>query len=170
MSVYIQGTPRGEQSLMPRCHDDFVDADSPVRALDAFVDTLDLPSLGFAMRDHGTVEELYRNLHNLLPATEAKLRAGRDEVDRNLALMTPLTTLPVDLDAVLARGVDVDAWDEALVGLGLGRAAATVRRALTDPGPPPAPPPPTEADAPVVERRRREFVPPATEGEQDALF
>ncbi len=55
MSGYIQGTPRGEQSLMPRCHDDFVGADSPVRALDAFVDTLDLASLGFAMRDPATV-------------------------------------------------------------------------------------------------------------------
>jgi 5'-3' exonuclease len=122
------------------------------------------------LRDHGSVDELYRNLHNLLPATEARLRAGREQVDRNLTLMTPLTTLPLDLDDVLRRGVDVDAWAAALVDLGLGRAAGTVRRALTDPGPPPAPPPPTDDDAPVVAPRRRALVPPATEGEQDSLF
>lgn len=123
------------------------------------------------LRDHGSVEELYRNLHHLLPATEARLRAGRHEVDRNLTLMTPLTMLPVDLDAVVARGVDVSAWERELLALGLGRAAGTVRRALTDPGPPPAPPPPTDADAPAV------VVPPTrvpdelvTEGEQAALF
>ena len=122
------------------------------------------------LRDHGSVEELYRNLHNVLPATEAKLRAGRDEVDRNLALMSPLTSLPVDLDEVLARRVDVEGWTEALVGLGLGRAAGTVRRLLTDPGPPPAPPPPADEDAPVVDHVRRVELAPATEGEQAALF
>ncbi len=122
------------------------------------------------LRDHGSVEELYRNLHNLLPATEAKLRAGRDRVDRNLLLMTPLTTLPVDLDEVVARCVEIDRWESALLELGLGRAAGTVRRAMTDPGPPPAPPPPTDDDAPVAVPRRRTAPPPAVEGEQDALF
>ena len=122
------------------------------------------------LRDHGSVEELYRNLHHLLPATEARLRAGRDEVDRNLALMTPLTTLPIDLDAILDRGADVEEWERALLGLGLGRAAGVVRRALTDPGPPPAPPPPTEEDAPVAASPRRAVVVPALEGEQGALF
>lgn len=124
------------------------------------------------LRDHGTVDELFRNLHHLLPATEAKLRAGRDAVDRNLMLMTPLTTLPIDLDDVIRRPVDVDEWERALLDLGLGRAAGTVRRALTDPGPPPAPPPPTDDDAPavVVDLRRRERAVAITDGEQAALF
>ena len=55
MSAYIQGTPRGEQSFLPRCHDDYIDAGNPVRALDAFVDTLEFGGLGFVMRERGSV-------------------------------------------------------------------------------------------------------------------
>ena len=122
------------------------------------------------LRDHGSVEALYRNLHNQLPATEAKLRAGRDEIDRNLALMTPLSGLDVDLDAVLDNAVDVDEWEAALVSMDLGRAAGAVRRAITDPGPPPAPPPLTDDDAPPEVAPRTRPIEPAMAGEQDALF
>jgi transposase len=54
MEQYIQGTPRDQQSLLPPCVGDYIDADSPLHALDAFVDTLDLPALGFSVRDPGT--------------------------------------------------------------------------------------------------------------------
>lgn len=121
------------------------------------------------LRDHGSVEELLANLHHLHPHHEAKLRAGRDEIDRNLLLMTPVTTIEVDLEAVVARGFDVDQVEAALVALDLGRAAGTMRRMMTEPPPPPLPPPPQEAPsvAPVVRDRPIE---PALAGEQDALF
>lgn len=120
------------------------------------------------LRDHGTVEELLANLHHLHPHHEAKLRADRDEVDRNLMLMTPVSSIPVDLDAVVTRGLDPDALEAALVGMDLGRAAGTLRRMMTDPPPPPMPPPPQEAPAGPVARERP--IAPALAGEQGALF
>jgi 5'-3' exonuclease len=121
------------------------------------------------LRDHGTVEELLANLHHLHPHHEAKLRAGRDEVDRNLMLMTPVTSIEVDLDELVGRGLDVDQVEAALVALDLGRAAGTMRRMMTEPPPPPLPPPPQDApDAAVVVRDRP--IAPALAGEQDALF
>ena len=44
---YKQGTARGYEARLPRRIEDFVGADNPVRAIDAFVDTLDLAVLGF---------------------------------------------------------------------------------------------------------------------------
>jgi DNA polymerase-1 len=120
------------------------------------------------LRNHGTVEELLRNLHHLHPHHEAKLRAGRDELDRNLMLMTPVTTIDVDVAAVVATGLDIDDLEERLVGLGLGRAAGSLRRAMTDPGPPPMPPPPEQAPE-IIEVRER-LIDPVLAGEQDVLF
>ena len=121
------------------------------------------------LRDHGTVEELLRNLHHLHPHHEAKLRAGRDEIDRNLMLMTPITTIEVDLDAAVERGLDVDQVEAALVALDLGRAAGTMRRMMSEPPPPPLPPPPDDAPEEVVVVRDRP-IEPALAGEQDSLF
>lgn len=44
---YIEGSGREQQVLFPEVLDDYVGADNPVRFLDAFVDTLDLATLGF---------------------------------------------------------------------------------------------------------------------------
>jgi transposase len=44
---YKQGTARGYEARLPRRIEDFVGADNPVRAIDAYVDTLDLAALGF---------------------------------------------------------------------------------------------------------------------------
>ena len=68
MAPYIQGTPRDQPSLLPPCVGDYIDDDSPLRALDAFIDTLDLPKLGFAMRDPGT-----RGRRGYAPATLIRL-------------------------------------------------------------------------------------------------
>lgn len=121
------------------------------------------------LRDHGSIEELLANLHHLHPHHEAKLRAGRDEIDRNLMLMTPVTTIEIDLDGAVGRGLDVDQVGAALVALGLGRAAGTMRRMLTEPPPPPLPPPPADAPQEAVVPRDRP-IEPALLGEQDSLF
>ena len=47
MAGYIEGADRGQATLLPDRLDDFVDADNPVRVIDAFVDALDLRELGF---------------------------------------------------------------------------------------------------------------------------
>ena len=38
---------RGQSTLFPECLEDWIDKDNPVRVIDAFVDALDLPELGF---------------------------------------------------------------------------------------------------------------------------
>ena len=47
MKRFIAGAYRGQSTLLPECLDDWVDDDNPVRAIDAFVDELDLAGLGF---------------------------------------------------------------------------------------------------------------------------
>ena len=48
MKRFIEGQSREQVTLLPECLDDFVDADNPVRIVDAFVEEMNLPSLGFA--------------------------------------------------------------------------------------------------------------------------
>lgn len=48
MSGYINGTDRAQTLLLPERVQDYVDTDNPVRFLDAYVDSLDLSTLGFA--------------------------------------------------------------------------------------------------------------------------
>lgn len=122
------------------------------------------------LRDHGSVEELYAHLHHLDPKVEAKLRAGRDEVDRNLALMTPLAGVPADVDGALERGVDLDRIDDALTDLGQGRAAGMLRAAVNRPAPPPMPPTPEEPDMAPPTAVRTRPIEAVGAGTQDALF
>jgi transposase len=47
MKRFVEGTDRGQSTLFPAVLDDYVGEDNPVRAIDAFVDGLDLAKLGF---------------------------------------------------------------------------------------------------------------------------
>ena len=47
MKRFIEGQSREQVTLLPECLDDYVGADNPVRIVDAFVEELDLCSLGF---------------------------------------------------------------------------------------------------------------------------
>ena len=47
MSHHIKGQSRTQATLFPEALDDFVTDENPVRVIDAFVDSLDLASLGF---------------------------------------------------------------------------------------------------------------------------
>ncbi len=40
MAGYVEGVERGQATLFPDRLDDFIDADNPVRVVDAFVDAL----------------------------------------------------------------------------------------------------------------------------------
>jgi transposase len=46
--THIAGFARDQLLLLPEAVDDYVDADNPVRFIDAFVDGLDLTAAGFA--------------------------------------------------------------------------------------------------------------------------
>jgi 5'-3' exonuclease len=96
------------------------------------------------LRDHGSVPGIYASLHELPTKVEASLREARARVERNLMLMAPIPRLRVDVEAVLARGVDPDRVAATLGELGLEAAARRFARALTAPPPPPMPPPPDE--------------------------
>ena len=47
MKRFIEGADRGQSTLLPECLDDWIDESNPVRAVDVFVDGLDLAKLGF---------------------------------------------------------------------------------------------------------------------------
>ncbi|RTZ38849.1 IS1182 family transposase [Candidimonas sp. SYP-B2681] len=47
MSRYITGQDRQQVTLLPECLDDFISEDNPIRVVEAFVNELDLTSLGF---------------------------------------------------------------------------------------------------------------------------
>jgi transposase len=51
MSRFIEGEDRSQATLLPEYLDDYIAEDNPVRAVDAFVDELDLRQLGFAGAD-----------------------------------------------------------------------------------------------------------------------
>src|SRR5450756_474930 len=47
MKGFVQGAGRQQTTLLPECLDDWVDESNPVRAVDVFVDALELRDLGF---------------------------------------------------------------------------------------------------------------------------
>jgi transposase len=47
MAGFVEGVDRGQSTLFPALLDDYVAEDNPVRAVDVFVDELDLDKLGF---------------------------------------------------------------------------------------------------------------------------
>ena len=51
MKRFIEGADRNQVALLPECLDDYISEDNPVRAIDAFVEELDLKQLGFAGAD-----------------------------------------------------------------------------------------------------------------------
>ena len=48
MKRFVEGQDRDQLILLSECLDDYVGEDNPVRAVDAFIDELDLAALGFA--------------------------------------------------------------------------------------------------------------------------
>jgi len=47
MKRFIEGEDRKQATLLPECLDDFIAEDNAARIIDAFVEELDLESLGF---------------------------------------------------------------------------------------------------------------------------
>ena len=54
MAGFVEGVDRGQSTLFPALLDDYVAEDNPVRAVDVFVDGLDLDKLGFVGSSHST--------------------------------------------------------------------------------------------------------------------
>src|SRR5471032_1483177 len=47
MAGFVAGLDRGQATLLPECLEDWVDENNPVRAVDVFVEALDLRDIGF---------------------------------------------------------------------------------------------------------------------------
>jgi len=48
MKRFIEGEDRTQITLLPECLDDYIAEDNPIRAVEVFIDELDLGTLGFA--------------------------------------------------------------------------------------------------------------------------
>src|SRR5262245_24918058 len=94
MSRFIEGEDRNQATLLSEYLDDYIAEDNPVRAIDAFVEELDLKRLGFAGADPASTGqpayhpagllELY--VDGYLNRTVSSRRLER-EAQRNLELM-----------------------------------------------------------------------------------
>jgi hypothetical protein len=48
MRRFVEGTDREQSTLFPECLEDWICEDNPVRAIDVFIDELDLAEAGFS--------------------------------------------------------------------------------------------------------------------------
>lgn len=107
MTHHIKGQGRHQVTLLPDALDDFVTEDNPVRAVDIFVDGLQLDSLGFRRVDAkptgrpgyypATMLKLYiyGNLNRILSS-----RRLEKEAHRNVELMWLLERLTPDFKTI----------------------------------------------------------------------
>ena len=103
MAAFVQGAARGQVALLPECVDDWVDESNSVRAVDVFVDALDLRDLGFAGVDPAatgrpayhpaTMLRLY--IYGYLNRVQSSRRLER-EAGRNLEMIWLLGRLAPD--------------------------------------------------------------------------
>ena len=94
MARYVEGRSRSQSFLLPESIDDYIDEGNPVRAVEAFVDALDLVQLGFGRAvpaDTGrpsyhpsTMLKIY--LYGYLNRVQSSRRLER-EAGRNLELI-----------------------------------------------------------------------------------
>src|SRR5210317_1283588 len=93
MKQFIEGVDRQQAILLPECLDDYVDEDNSVRAIDAFVDLVDLAVLGFNAAPAATGRPGYHPglmlriyLYGYLNQVQSSRRLER-ECGRNLELI-----------------------------------------------------------------------------------
>jgi len=93
MTRFIEGLDRRQTSLLPSCIDDYVDEHNPVRAIEAFVEMLDLAALGFDVEPEATGRPGYHPatmlrlyLYGYLNQVQSSRRLER-ECARNLELI-----------------------------------------------------------------------------------
>ena len=107
MAAFVQGAARGQAALLPESLDDWVDESNPVRAIDVFVDALDLRDLGFAGIDPAatgrpayhpaTMLKLY--IYGYLNRVQSSRRLER-EAGRNLEVIWLLGKLAPDFKTI----------------------------------------------------------------------
>ena len=94
MKRFIEGESRQQVTLLPECLDDYIGEDNPVRIVDAFVEELDLLSLGFKGADPASTGRpayhpavlLKLYIYGYLNRIQSSRRLER-EAQRNVELM-----------------------------------------------------------------------------------
>ena len=107
MPRFVEGWDRRQIALLPDCLDDYVTEDNPVRAVDAFIDELDLAALGFAgvvpeatgrpSYHPATLIKIY--LYGYLNQVQSSRRLER-EAQRNIELMWLIGRLAPDFKTI----------------------------------------------------------------------
>src|SRR6476620_10568532 len=93
MARFIEGRDRDQATLFPERLDEAIDADNPVRVVDAYVDALDLAALGFDVEPEATGRPGYHPatmlkiyLYGYINQIQSSRRLER-ECQRNIELM-----------------------------------------------------------------------------------
>ena len=93
MKRFIEGRDRDQATLFPERLDDVIEADNPVRVVDAFIDALDLAEFSFDIEPEATVRPSYHPatllkiyLYGYLNQIQSSRRLER-ECQRNVELM-----------------------------------------------------------------------------------
>jgi transposase len=108
--THIAGFERDQLLLLPEAVDDYVDADNPVRFIDAFVDGLDLATAGFARvaakatgrPGYAPVDLLKLYVYGYLNRVRSSRRLER-EAHRNIEVIWLLRGLKPDFKTIAAR-------------------------------------------------------------------
>jgi transposase len=102
MKRFVVGVDRGQSTLFPECLEDWIEEDNPVRAIDAFVDALDLAELGFEVEPAETGRPAYHPsallklyIYGYLNRVQSSRRLER-EASRNVEMMWLLGRLVPD--------------------------------------------------------------------------
>lgn len=107
MKRFIEGESRNQASLLPECLDDYIAEDNPVRAVEAFIDELDMLAMGFAgMEPAATGRPSYHPsvllklyLYGYLNRIQSSRRLER-ECQRNIELMWLMGKLAPDFKTI----------------------------------------------------------------------
>ena len=107
MPRFIEGEPRTQSTLFPERIEDYIDEDNPVRAIEAFVDSLNLEQLGFqGMNPKETGRPAYHPstmlklyIYGYLNRIQSTRRLER-ETGRNIELMWLLGRLKPDFKTI----------------------------------------------------------------------
>ena len=107
MKRFVEGESRNQSTLLPECLDDYIAEDNPVRAIEAFIDELDLLALGFAGAEPAATgrpsyhpsDLLKLYLYGYLNRVQSSRRLER-ECQRNLELMWLIGKLSPDFKTI----------------------------------------------------------------------
>ncbi len=142
MKRFVEGVDSGQSMLFPASLDDYVTVDNPVRAVDVFVESLDLGKLGFIgvqpfdtgrpSYHPGTMLKLY--IYGYLNRVPSSRRLER-ECQRNIEMIWLTGQLTPDFKTIADFRKDNGKLGRSFFGRGLGfpfRAGLLLKRVVVD--------------------------------------